>query len=222
MPWDFSFLWSIDDLETVYPDNVPPEKIPLAGRTNSRASYWLPPNKRSHYKNKRSGKVYRWFKGKSTLMENKRKPFVGYSTASVFIQARQSNFLVFEGDCRDKNIADVECGWSQLTFKHHGSSGLSEAEFFGKYKDHLCAPSNGSWMPQVVPATYDPPTRGPRKYEGKPISSGGLCGRIAIIFALAAFSTEPERVEDVIVSCFGLGFWTPHLSPIGIGSKFSE
>jgi hypothetical protein len=224
LPPGFGFIWSVDDLETNYPDRIEPRYNTMSTTSiaNDRVKpYWLPPNHRDHYKIKREGNLYRWdTEGSKRVPQFSRKTLSLYSTASVFIQARQDNFLVIDQDCRERDVVELDCGWSQLGFNHHMSSGLSEARFYGRDHPYLAAPANGStWMPQVVPATYNRPIAGPRRCEVLPPLTGGLCGRLAIILALVAFSADVASVERVIANGFRLGRWLEQDVPVGIGSR---
>ena len=52
------------------------------------------------------------------------------------------------------------------------------------------------------------------KFRGQP---GGLCGRLSLLIAMAAFSAPVQCAEDVVAKCFGYKTWEPHSYTTGIG-----
>jgi hypothetical protein len=75
-------------------------------------------------------------------------------------------------------------------------------------------------MPQVLPEVYDYDTKSPKVpvYTGP---SGGLCGRLALLIGMAAFSAAEDQAEACVSRCFMFGEWLRHNFEIGIGSKYT-
>jgi len=162
---------------------------------------------------RQKGNLYRWRAGVSQLLEDYRRPEKSYQVASVFFQAKQDNFLAVFKDCTKCDIADEIPGWTQIGFHHH-SGYMSEVDIAGE-RDLLAAPANGStWMPQVIPEVYNYDKNPALRFTGQ---SGGLCGKLSLLIAMAAFSAEVRNAENVVATCFGLGIWRKHQFEIGIG-----
>jgi hypothetical protein len=219
-PQSLSFLWSIQPIDSVYDEKHPPRLLGInAGKGNDIARIWFPNNRAKYFK-RRSGNLYRWLNGVSErLPDDYPRPKKKFEVASVFFQARQNNFVAALRDCTREDISDGPYGWIQISFRHH--SGLSEVDL-GAEKFLLAAPADGSsWMPQVVPEVYNYDTKTPmaKEYKGPP---GGLCGKLSLLIAMAAFSAKEEHAEAVVSKCFSYGEWKRHQFNTGIGRKLIQ
>lgn len=214
LPDNFGFLWSIDALQAIYDDKHPKRMLPISSKNgNDIAKVWFPPNVREMF-TRRNGNLYRWRKWGSEIVISPR-PEKKVEVASVFFQARLDNFVGVFKDCTRHDIAKEDFGWSHLAF-HHNHGRISEVDLAGE-KDVLAAPANGSsWMPQVLPEVYNYPIRDPSKsFAGE---YGGLCGKLSLLIAMAAFSASEQHAEVVVAKCFQFGEWTKHQFETGIGS----
>jgi hypothetical protein len=91
-----------------------------------------------------------------------------------------------------------------------GIRNLSCLDFAGG-EPRLAAPGNPSWVDELLPKVYD--------YQATSTSSlpvsGGLCGKLALILSLLAFSCHPNYLEGVLYYSFGRGDYRPHNCPTG-------
>ncbi|KAI9744379.1 MAG: hypothetical protein M1818_001908 [Claussenomyces sp. TS43310] len=211
-PDDFGFLWSINPVETAFPDAIPRYGLAKAAK-NENAAYWFPPNRKGDLKFSGKETIYQWrTRGKAEVFCGHRDTLEPYSVASVFIQALQDNFLAVEVDCVKHDVKKRDMGWSQIKFNHLNGNraGLSEVVFRGD-RFTLAVPADGSsWMPQVVPAVYNRAIKGPKRFNGPLYSYHGLCGKLALIVSMAAFSAPEDSAEDVVARCFRDQHWLPH------------
>jgi hypothetical protein len=212
-PENLGFLYTIDALEATYDEKHPPRFHTVSSKgSNDVAHLWFPPNRAKMFK-RHKGNIYRWRAEKSLWLEGYRRPEKHFEVASVFFQARQDNFLAVSKDCTKCDIADEIPGWTQIGF-HHNSRYMSEVDIVGE-RDLLAAPADGSsWMPQVVPEVYNYDKNPEVGFTGEP---GGLCGKLSLLIAMAAFSAEVHYAENVVATCFRFGIWKRHQFEIGIG-----
>jgi hypothetical protein len=217
------FLYQIDALETIYDHTHQPRILSVAERKgNDIARLWFPPVYANQF-SRRAGNLYRWLgDGDAELVEDDERPekLERFQVASVFFQARQDNFLAVLKDCTKKDIGNEPHGWCQISFHHQ--PGLMSMVDIGGDRFMLAAPANGcSWMPQVLPEVYNYDTRNPRlgKPPGPP---GGLCGRLSLLIAMAAFSAPVTHAETVVSQYFRGNTWTRHPFEIGIGSTYKS
>ena len=219
-PENLGFLYSIDALETSYDDKHPTRILSIGGsKGNDIARLWFPPIRKYQFK-RRPGHIYRWpGEEESEKLEGDKRPenLKKFHVASVFFQAKQDNFLAVFKDCARHDIANEDFGWSQIGFHHH--SGLSEVDIGGE-RHLLAAPAKGSsWMPQVIPEVYNYDTKSP---SATPFTGqhGGLCGKLSLLIAMAAFSAPVHEAEDIVSKCFGYKTWEKHSFETGIGRMF--
>jgi hypothetical protein len=212
-PDNLGFLYSIDALETIYDDKHPRRILSVGGtKGNDIARLWFPPVRAKQFK-RYPGHIYRWpGVEQSEMLEGYPRPEKKFQVASVFFQAKQDNFLAVFKDCAKYDIADEDYGWSQIGFHHHPGF-LSEVDIGGE-RDLLAAPANGSsWMPQVLPEVYNYDTKSPSaKSTGQP---GGLCGKLSLLIAMAAFSAPVNQAEAIVRQYFGFKAWDEHKFPNG-------
>jgi hypothetical protein len=212
-PQNLGFLYTIDALDVAYDDKHPERMLMLGGKTgNDVAHFWFPPNRAKMFK-RRNGNLYRWRAEETQLVEDIQRPEKKVEVASVFFQVRTDNFLAVFKDCAKYNISEEDIGWSQVGF-HHNPGLVSEVDLAGQY-DQLAASADGSsWLPQVIPGVYNYDRNPAAKRVGK---SGGLCGRLSLLIAMAAFSAEESFAENVVSKCFRHGVWKKHQFETGVG-----
>lgn len=210
---DLCFLYTIDVLKPKYDEKYPQRFLMINGKTgNDVAHFWFPPNRAKMFE-RENGNVYRWRPEETRLLKDFPRPEKKVEVASVFFQARQDNFLAVFRDCAKYNISEGDLGWSQIGF-HHNPGFVSEVDIAGQF-DLLAAPATGSsWMPQVIPEVYDYDRNMAARFDGE---SGGLCGKLSLLIAMAAFSAEERNAENVVATCFRGGMWKKHQFSPGIG-----
>jgi hypothetical protein len=225
-PENLGFLYQIDALETSYDEKHPRRILSVGGsKGNDIAKLWFPPIRKQQFK-RRPGHLYRWpGEEESEKLEGDERPenLKKFQVASVFFQAKQDNFLAVFKDCAKYDIADEDYGWSQIGFhrQNHPNFGILSEVDIGTESPILVAPADGSsWMPQVVPEVYNYDTKSPSatKFKGHP---GGLCGKLSLLIAMAAFSAPVNAAEDVVSKYFGYKTWEKHLFETGIGRMFN-
>ncbi|KAL1998134.1 hypothetical protein VTN02DRAFT_6796 [Thermoascus thermophilus] len=110
---------------------------------------------------------------------------------SVFFDSERDQFLVAPVDCAEGGVQglleDMGIGWSRVTFqhlesRHHGM--VSKLSFHDHYH-WLGAQGSPTWMPQLLPKTYNNNRRSD-EYTG-------LVGELSLLLGFAAFSCEPRR-----------------------------
>jgi hypothetical protein len=212
-PQNLGFLYTIDALEATYDDKHPERMLMLGGKTgNDVAHFWFPPNRAKMFR-RHNGNLYRWRAEETQLLEGFQRPEKKFEVASVFFQTRTDNFLAVFKDCTKYNISEGDLGWSQVGF-HHNHGLVSEVDLAGEH-DQLAAPADGSsWLPQVIPEVYNYDKNPTAKRVGE---SGGLCGKLSLLIAMAAFSAEESYAENVVSKCFRHGVWKKHQFDTGIG-----
>lgn len=125
---------------------------------------------------------------------------------SVFFDSERDQFLVTHFDCVQKSvrslIKDMGIGWSRVTFQHLDNQGCGKISKVSFHTDDhwLAARGSPTWMPQLLPKTYD--NNGVNEYTG-------LIGELSLLLAFAAFSCEPRRRDMVatINRCFRPPRW---------------
>lgn len=208
-PPNLGFLWSIDE---VTPKVVRQFRIKGDNWKDDSATYCFPPHKKDDFTRQRKGDIFRWREGNSERTEiSKGQLEKPYGVASIFFQPRQDNFLALNKDCMRQDLKKdgPGSGWCQIGFRHNGE--LSEVDFVGEREGLAYPAKESTLMPQVLPSVYDCFER-----KGEPLR-GGLCGKLAILIGLAAFSASSSTSELVVQKCFKMGKWLPHRGETGIG-----
>lgn len=215
-PENLGFLYSIDALETIYTEKRRPRYLMIASeKGNDIARYWFPPIRAKQFKCQ-YGNMYRWRAGKeSEKLEDYERPEKKFHVASVFFQSQQDNFLAVFKDCTEHDIAAEDQGWSQIGF-HHNEGSVSQVDIGTEYQSLAAPADETSWMPQVIPQVYN--YKGENlatKFGGQP---RGLCGKLSLLIAMAAFSAPVDRAEATVRQCFGYKTWRRHQFDTGVGS----
>ncbi|KAL8855678.1 MAG: hypothetical protein Q9178_007689 [Gyalolechia marmorata] len=147
---------------------------------------------------------------------DKKKNYLSYSIATIFTQYKDTNHLLavtFDAEKRD--VREEYGGWKVLSFDHivvpqdgtqrtyYSSVGVAGAE------RQLAAPGSPTWIGQLLPSIYDYDSGEPQR------TSGGLIGNLPLLFALPAFSAQPDRLSHVLTSCMKPNKWQRHNLPHG-------
>ncbi|KAA6413084.1 MAG: hypothetical protein FRX48_02828 [Lasallia pustulata] len=100
-------------------------------------------------------------------------------------------------------------GWRQVGFEYRNDNNISILGCeVANSQTVLAAPaSSNAWMPQLLPAIYN---RTPDLDTPEHDDPGGLAGSLALLIALAAYSTEPANMIAGIGHSFQVPVWRPH------------
>lgn len=124
---------------------------------------------------------------------------------SIFFDSECAHFLAAQTDCSQTGSSNAfwNVGWRRLSFAHLNGGRISRISFIREFQ-RLGGWGSGSWMPQLLPQTYD--TR------ETPFGTG-LVGDLSLLVALAAFTCEPRRGEFIgtMSRCFRPPIWWPRV-----------
>ncbi|KAL8648411.1 MAG: hypothetical protein Q9226_006008, partial [Calogaya cf. arnoldii] len=139
-----------------------------------------------------------------------------YGVATIFTQWRDTNHLLaVTFDAEKKDVAEEYGGWKVLSFDHVPHSGTQPSYYssvgVAGEQQQLAAPGSPAWTPQLLPTIYD--------YDPKPNppqpASAGLIGNLPLLFALPAFSAQPDQLSQVLTSFMHPNRWHKHGLPHG-------
>lgn len=181
---------------------------------------WAPPNRRNAYlRDKDGARLFRWMGGR--MIDITAPESVNgytrtlYSEATVFTQWQDTNHLLaVTFDAEKKDVAEENGGWKVLSFDHisqYGTQGTYSSVGVAGGQQQLAAPGSSAWVPQLLPTIYD---YDPNPNLPQPISAG-LIGDLPLLFALPAFSAQPERLPEVLTRCMQPNRWRRHPLPHG-------
>ncbi|KAL8657718.1 MAG: hypothetical protein Q9226_001641 [Calogaya cf. arnoldii] len=216
MPSDLSCLVLYEPLRADYSKQRSVE-------TNDGNRFWLPPNRKDAYlRDRASARLFRWRGGRMsdiTAGNVNQQHLSPYGVATVFTQWRDTeHLLAVTFDAEKKDVADEYGGWKPLSFDHIAQPGSQMLSLLGVAGEQhqLAAPGSPAWIPQLLPSIYD--------YDPKPKTkspeSAGLAGNLPLLFALPAFSAEPEHLSHVLTSFMQPNRWHRHGLPHGhIGER---
>ncbi|KAL8998891.1 MAG: hypothetical protein Q9169_002110 [Polycauliona sp. 2 TL-2023] len=192
---------------------------PIRMGTDGGNKYWAPPNLKHGYVRDRAGaRLFRWQGGWMTNIAagELNKKCSPYGVATVFTQwSDTTHLLAVSFDAEEKDVAEEYGGWKVLSFDHVPQDELQRCYYssvgVAGARKQLAAPGSPAWMPQLLPRiyNYDPnPSRQP------PVSAG-LIGNLPLLFALPAFSAQPQHLSHVLTSFMHPGRWHRHQLPHG-------
>lgn len=169
--------------------------------------FWRPPCERSAFETITGSGLHRWTNGTLTPCPRNNLPMV--SVASVFYQSDTQRFLAMPTDCRVTIMNGAGHGWRQVGFEYRNDNNISILGCeVANSQTVLAAPaSSNAWMPQLLPAIYN---RTPDLDTPEHDDPGGLAGSLALLIALAAYSTEPANMIAGIGHSFQVPVWRPH------------
>jgi hypothetical protein len=191
-------------------------------------NHWTPPVTRNCFLRDQTNSTgwYKW-----TPNPNEARPWSNpvperQLTCSIFFDKDINQFLLARNDCSQENVSDSinehdveQAGWCRVAFEHSSTRDHRDLSIvrFDPADDYILKSRGGpSWMPQLIPSTYDNP-RSDRYTD--------LAGELPILLGFAAFTCEPRRADiiDTIRSHFRLPRWIPHQpNPHPSTSKFSK
>ncbi|KAL8912060.1 MAG: hypothetical protein Q9171_002848 [Xanthocarpia ochracea] len=212
MPSDISCLVLYEPLSPNY--QVQPIRTGTEGN-----KFWAPPNRKNAYHRNRAGaRLFRWMGGRMTDITPKDldKNYLSYGVATIFTQYKDTHHLLaVTFDAEQRDVREEQGGWKVLSFDHILQNGTQRTYYSSMgvvgAERQLAAPGSSAWIPQLLPKIYDydscgnPPQR----------SSGGLIGNLPLLFALPAFSAQPDRLSHVLTSSMQPNRWNRHELPHG-------
>ncbi|KAL8966994.1 MAG: hypothetical protein Q9183_003118 [Haloplaca sp. 2 TL-2023] len=142
-----------------------------------------------------------------------------HSVATIFTQQPDTDhFLAVPFDAETRHVAEVYGGWKTLSFNHIYSPGTnttcSAIDLAGE-SQRLAAPGSNAWLPQLVPRIYNFDAN----FAASQAPSGGLTGSLPILFALPAFSAQPDWLVQVLTGHLRPNQWIPHNHPHGCNGE---
>ncbi|KAL8727560.1 MAG: hypothetical protein Q9166_005966 [cf. Caloplaca sp. 2 TL-2023] len=189
--------------------------------------FWAPPNRKNAYnRNKDAARLFRWQGGRMTDITatdlSKQQGRSQYSVATIFTQYRDTHHLLaVTFDAEEKDVGEEYGGWKVLSFDHILQPGTQRAYYssvgVAGEQQQLAAPGSPAWTPQLLPLIYDYDAN----QNPQPISAG-LIGNLPILFALPAFSAQPELLSNVLTSYMQPNRWLKHAYPHGRKSRYPE
>ena len=189
---------------------------------HSEPGDWLPPNRPNGLRDGQ-GRVsfLRWAGGRITTVplndpiRTTNLDGYFYAAATVFTQFPDiQRLLAVPFNARTRSVsATYGRGWQAIRFNHNqvGNSYLSYISHRGAERA-IAAPGSPRWMPELLPDSYDCEHRHATRNQG------GLIGELPLLFALAAFSIEPN--QGFPSNSMGPGRWSNHGQTTG--RRFSQ
>lgn len=175
---------------------------------------WKPPTLAEHVETVLQPSWMRWNVGSLTPLADRDVNWNSAPTiATMWWSADSQRFLFCPFNCLYQNVRDHEMaygeagGWQNLRFSHpYENSNLSVLDFNG-ISPYLAAQGSPSWVPEVLPTTYNPPsgaTRAPGNAE--------LAGKFCLLIALMIMSAPAGQPFEPLKRNFRPPHWLPHQS----------
>ena len=207
IPSDLSCLVLYEPLRPDY------DVQPIRVGTDGGNKFWAPPNRKNAYhRDKASARLFRWEGGRMTdiTAESLNKKHSAYAVATIFTQWPDTpHLLAVTFDAEKKDVAEENGGWKVLSFDYVprlGTQGTYSSVNVAGGQQQLAAPGSPAWVPQLLPKVYD---YDPTPNRQQPISAG-LIGKLALLFALPAFSAQQSSLSHVLTSCMQPNRWHRH------------
>ncbi|KAK0510532.1 hypothetical protein JMJ35_006964 [Cladonia borealis] len=207
IPENLSFYVRIEPLSPDY--GVHGQQI-----RHSEPGDWLPPNRPNGLRDGQGHVSFlRWAGGRITTVppndQIRTTSLDGYvyTAATVFTQFPDiQRLLAVPFNARTRSVyATYGRGWQAIRFNHNR---VGDSNTYLSYISHrgaeraIAAPGSPRWMPELLPVSYDCDHRHASRNQG------GLIGELPLLFALAAFSIEPN--QGFPVNAMGPGRWYNH------------
>ncbi|EFW16128.1 hypothetical protein D8B26_006151 [Coccidioides posadasii str. Silveira] len=173
---------------------------------------WIPPTIPSAVKTVGSTGWYRWTPAGIERTECRGEKF---RVCSLFYNSECYHFLGVPFDCRQKSVQQSRrrdgIGWRRVMFQYLLNDPyppISVMRFDVNY-NVLAGKGSDSWMPQLIPETYN------QNQEDYDYSNTGIAGDLSLLLAFAAFSCPHDAytVLEVIRLSFKPPIWNRHNLP---------
>jgi hypothetical protein len=205
------FLFKID---LIKPDYDAQFEIRTGGE-----SFWIPPTLPEGVTTTATTGWMRWT---STGMEQVANPGLApdFRVSSLFYCSENGFFYGVPFDCRRQSVQSDRLitgrGWRRLMFKYTDDDPPISVIGFDTEYHVLAARGSISWMPQLIPASYN---HNQAQLHGVIADRTGLGGDLSILLGMAALSCapirDPREILRVIGSCFRPSQWRRHNLPTG-------
>ncbi|EEP78979.1 predicted protein [Uncinocarpus reesii 1704] len=138
-----------------------------------------------------------------------------FQVCSLFYNSEHSHFQGVPFDCRKYSVKESRMrdgiGWRRVMFRYslHSSRLPISIMGFDSAYNVLAGKGSSSWMPQLIPETYD------NNQDENCSEHTGIAGDLALLLAFVAFSytinpQDPNMVLWVIHNCFKPPVWNRH------------
>ena len=169
--------------------------------------YWRPPDYREDFQRERGNDTgwCRWRADGRVEQDVDPGPAdSGEEVCSMFYDSECNHFLISPTDCSRTGSCNAawDLSWRRLMFEHMNNGRMSRITFVNESLI-LGGRGSSSWMPQLLPQSYDNHQRGGRWT--------GLVGDLCILVALAAFTSDliPGKFLSTMARHFRPPEWRP-------------
>ena len=181
---------------------------------HAEGGFWLPPNRPNGLTNGQGPVLlFRW-KGGRINMISANDPIQGidlnrymYRTATTFTQYPDTpHLLAVPFNARTRSVYHSGRGWQNIRYIHNrvGNSNAYYSYISVQGVERaIAAPGSPSWMPELLPSQHDCDRRHATRTQA------GLIGELPLLFAIAAFSVPPLRLQTLL-SSMQPGKWCSH------------
>lgn len=178
----------------------------------NRNGDWIPPTRPEGVTRWATTGWVRWAATNMTRGTSMGSPDV--QVCSLFYNSETCSFLGVPYDCREKSVErekdSTGLGWRRLMFDYTDDAIPLSVIGFDLQYHVLAARGSSSWMPELVPPTYN---HNQERLHGSLSPRTGLAGDLSILLGMAALSVAPtRRVEEmgpVILNVLGTSFRPP-------------
>jgi hypothetical protein len=174
--------------------------------------HWYPPIRNDHFRPDTANSTgwRRWTQRGITHFNPPTDP-PGTESCSIFFDCGRNYFLLVQDDCLTtsfNNLTEFAEPWKRLQFEYkrprRDRPQMSLVTMYpadGEFMLH--AQGAPTWMPELIPHTYDGLDRSRR---------ADVAGKLSVLLGLAAFTCEPERhvLLSTMVNNFRPPRWIPN------------
>ncbi|QKX61173.1 uncharacterized protein TRUGW13939_08320 [Talaromyces rugulosus] len=203
---------TIQDLEFYF--KITPIKIREQRKETEydQLQHWYPPFKNYHFRRDTTNSTgwHRWTQQGITPFNAPTDP-PGTKSSSIFFDCGRNYFLLVEEDCLTTDFNEMiefDEPWKRLQFVYKpprpDRPEMSLVKVFpadGEFMLH--ARGAPTWMPELIPYTYDGTERSRR---------ANVAGELSVLLGLVAFTCEPKRhaLLSTMVNNFRPPRWIPN------------
>ncbi|CRG87285.1 hypothetical protein PISL3812_04302 [Talaromyces islandicus] len=173
--------------------------------------HWYPPIRIDHFRPDAANSTgwHRWTQRGITQFNEPIEP-PGTKSCSIFFDYTRSYFLIAQEDCLTSEFSEIVTftePWVRLSFEHtrHEDGRLMSLLTFHPAGSEVSLHAQGgpTWMPELLPYTYDGVDRS---------QHADVAGQLSVLLGLAAFTCEPERhaLLRTMEHNFQPPRWIPH------------